>query len=235
MKDNIWDKIAKSFNIVSSRSVCHNEKYNIISNIIIKKNIKNLLDLGCGGGLLEKRLNQIGYKGEVTAIDGSSNMIEIAKSHKLNPKKNNFINMFIDDSFKIKKNYDGVVIINLLYLIENKNLLIKKISNKMNKNSTLIIVDPKPEGDIIGMIRENFSGKGFLEIIIYIIKEIKTIYHAIKFLLIQKKLDNKNLYKEIDYLELKELKKIILKNSFIIEEAKEIQARQNWFIIARRV
>ena len=57
--------------------------YNIISKQQPLKNIQ-LLDIGCGGGLLSEPMCRLGAK--VTAIDASQNNINVAKYHA---KKNN--------------------------------------------------------------------------------------------------------------------------------------------------
>lgn len=232
----MWDGVAKSFDVVSSRSIAHKKKYTDISKIIIKKNVRKLLDLGCGSGLLEKSLFEMGFNGQVVGVDVSEKMIGIAK--KNNAKYSNkitYIKLGIDSDYSIDGSYDCVVAINLLYLVKDKEKLIEKISHSINKEGLLIIVDPKPKGDLSAMVKDNLKGKSTLELICFVLKELKTIYHAFKFMRVQNKLDKKNQEKTINYSRLSDLKRIIIKNSFIIEEVGNIQAGQNWFILARRV
>ena len=73
-------------------------KENIISSFQLKKNTNkpleeiNILDIGCGGGLLSEPMTRLGAK--VTGIDASDKNIKIAKLHA---KKNN-LNIFFDFS-----------------------------------------------------------------------------------------------------------------------------------------
>ena len=59
-------------------------KENIISSFKLKNNNKplekiNILDIGCGGGLLSEPMTRLGAK--VTGIDASDKNIQIAKLH----------------------------------------------------------------------------------------------------------------------------------------------------------
>lgn len=236
MLNNYWDNISKSFNTVSSRAASHNKKYSKIAKAIIKNNCASVLDLGCGSGLLEKELFRLEYDGSVTAIDSSSEMLKIAEdNNKDNLKKIYFMNKEVSDQLEFNDSFDCVVMINLLYLVNNKRNLISKIRKILNKGGLFILVDPKPVGNISEMIKENFKGKNPIQGIIYFFSELKTVYHAIRFLIVQNKLDKKSLSNEIKYLDIEELEEIISSNSFIIEKSGNIQANQNWLIISRRV
>ena len=62
----------------------HYIKYNIINNFKIKNKIKplkdiDILDIGCGGGLLSEPISRLGAK--VTGIDASEKNINVAKLH----------------------------------------------------------------------------------------------------------------------------------------------------------
>jgi len=84
-------------------------KDNIIQNFKIKsKNASlkslNILDIGCGGGLLSEPMCRLG--GNVTAIDASKKNIDVAKFHS---KKNKLKIEYLcasPEKLKIKKKYD---------------------------------------------------------------------------------------------------------------------------------
>ena len=67
-------------------------KENIISSFQLKKNTNkplekiNILDIGCGGGLLSEPMTRLGAK--VTGIDASDKNIKIAKLHAKKNKLN---------------------------------------------------------------------------------------------------------------------------------------------------
>ena len=61
----------------------------------------NILDIGCGGGLLTEPMHRLG--GKITGMDASNKNIQIAKIHA---KKNNFKIDYIcssPENFKSKK------------------------------------------------------------------------------------------------------------------------------------
>jgi 2-polyprenyl-6-hydroxyphenyl methylase/3-demethylubiquinone-9 3-methyltransferase len=78
-------------------------KENIISSFKLKNNNKplkkiNILDIGCGGGLLSEPMTRLGAK--VTGIDASNKNIQIAKLHAKKSKLN--INYLCSSPEKIK-------------------------------------------------------------------------------------------------------------------------------------
>ena len=95
MADEWWDPEGKfkplhKFNPTRIKYI----KENIIDNFKLKKNIKplagiNILDIGCGGGLLSEPMSKMGAN--VTGIDASKKNIKIAKLHsKKNKLKINY-------------------------------------------------------------------------------------------------------------------------------------------------
>ena len=82
--------------------------FNINSKSRPLKNIQ-LLDIGCGGGLLSEPMCRLGAK--VTAIDASQKNIDVAKFHS---KKNNLmINYLCSSPEKINLNKKFDVILNM--------------------------------------------------------------------------------------------------------------------------
>lgn len=106
----------------------------------LKKNKLNkikFLDIGCGGGLVSEGLSKLGA--EVTGIDFVKENIEVAKLHA---KKNKLrINYFVKDFEKeiIISKYDVIIIFEVLEHLNDWESFIKKISNNLKKNGTLII------------------------------------------------------------------------------------------------
>ena len=85
-------------------------KENIINNFKLKNKLRplsgiNILDIGCGGGLLSEPMSRMGAN--VTGIDASDKNIKIAKLHS---KKNKLI----DDNFGeikiLSSNFKGDII-----------------------------------------------------------------------------------------------------------------------------
>ena len=106
---------------------------------ISQKNVKNLdiLDLGCGGGLVSESLSKLG--GKVTGIDFIKNNIEVAKLHSA--KKNLKINYLFKDIEKIdlKKKYDIIIMFEILEHLKDWENFLSKIKHNLKKNGTIII------------------------------------------------------------------------------------------------
>ena len=104
-----------------------------------KKNLSNtqVLDIGCGGGIVSEGLSKIGAT--VTGIDFVKENINVAKMHA--KKKNLKINYFVKDfeKEKITYKYDVIIILEVLEHLNNWEKFIKKIKLSLKKNGTLII------------------------------------------------------------------------------------------------
>ena len=117
-------------------------KENIIHNFKLKnKNTPlagiNILDIGCGGGLLSEPMCRLGAR--VTGIDASNKNIEIAKLHS---KKNKLkINYFCTTPEKIKKKKKFDVILNMEIVehVEDVNFFLKSCSKLLKKNGLMFV------------------------------------------------------------------------------------------------
>ena len=87
-------------------------KENLIEHFSLKKNnkpLKNLeiLDIGCGGGLLSEPMSRLGAN--VTGIDASKSNINIAKHHLKKSKLNiNYLNCS-PENLKTSKKFDVIL------------------------------------------------------------------------------------------------------------------------------
>ena len=118
-------------------------KENIIEHFNLKQrnhsHLKGLdiLDIGCGGGLLSEPMSRLGAK--VTAIDASKINIEVAKFHA---KKNNLkINyLFLPpEKLNLKKKFDIVLNMEIVEHVDDLNFFIKKSSNLLKKNGLMFV------------------------------------------------------------------------------------------------
>ena len=90
-----------------------------------------ILDIGCGGGLLSEPMQRLGAK--VTGIDASKKNIAIAKIHA---KKNNLKIKYINSSpekLKIKKKFDVILNMEIIEHVDDIDLFIKKSSELLKK------------------------------------------------------------------------------------------------------
>ena len=97
----------------------------------------NILDIGCGGGLLSEPLSRLGAN--VTAIDASKKNISVAKFHA---KKNNLkINYLCSspEKLNLNKKFDVVLNMEIVEHVDDLSFFIKKSSNLLKKNGLMFI------------------------------------------------------------------------------------------------
>ena len=117
-------------------------KENIISSFKLKVKNKpldkiNILDIGCGGGLLSEPMTRLGAN--VTGIDASIKNINIAKLHA---KKNNLkINYLCSspEKLKIKKKFDVILNMEIVEHVEDINFFINSCSKLLKKNGLMFV------------------------------------------------------------------------------------------------
>ena len=97
----------------------------------------NILDIGCGGGLLSEPMSRLG--GNVTGIDASEKNIISAKIHA---KQNNLnISYFCNspENFKSNKKFDLVLNMEIVEHVDDVNFFIKKSSELLKKNGLMFV------------------------------------------------------------------------------------------------
>ena len=117
-------------------------KENIINNFKLKAKKRpldkiNILDIGCGGGLLSEPMTRLGAN--VTGIDASNKNITIAKLHA---KKNNLkINYLCSspEKLKIKKKFDVILNMEIVEHVEDINFFINSCSKLLKKNGLMFV------------------------------------------------------------------------------------------------
>ena len=115
---------------------------NIISNFKLNDTSKplkkiNVLDIGCGGGLLSEPMHRLGAN--VTGIDASINNIKIAKLHS---KKNKLNIKYIHASpekLKIKKKFDVILNMEIVEHVEDINFFLESCSKLLKKNGLMFV------------------------------------------------------------------------------------------------
>ena len=115
-------------------NIIKNFKLNSSSRLL--KNI-NVLDIGCGGGLLSEPISRLGAN--VTGIDASKQNIKIAKVHA---KKNNLKIKYLctsPEKLKTKKKFDVVLNMEIVEHVDDLDLFINKSSGLLKKNGLMFI------------------------------------------------------------------------------------------------
>ena len=143
MADEWWDPSGKfkplhKFNPIRIQYI----KENIIGNFKLKNKKKpldkiNILDIGCGGGLLSEPMTRLGAN--VTGIDASSKNINIAKHHaKKNKLKINYI-CSSPEKLKIKKKFDVILNMEIVEHVDDINFFINSSSKLLKKNGLMFV------------------------------------------------------------------------------------------------
>ena len=117
----ITDKIKKKFKL-------QNQRGNYLKGL-------NILDIGCGGGLISEPMARLGAN--VTGIDASEKNIIVAKLHsKKNGLQINYINTSPENLMDIQK-FDIVLNLEIVEHVNNVNLYIKSCYKLLKKNGLM--------------------------------------------------------------------------------------------------
>jgi 2-polyprenyl-6-hydroxyphenyl methylase/3-demethylubiquinone-9 3-methyltransferase len=117
-------------------------KENIINSFKLKSKKKpldkiNILDIGCGGGLLSEPMTRLGAN--VTGIDASSKNINIAKLHaKKNKLKINYL-CSSPEKLKIQKKFDVILNMEIVEHVEDIDFFINSCSKLLKKNGLMFV------------------------------------------------------------------------------------------------
>ena len=97
----------------------------------------NILDIGCGGGLLCEPLKRLGAT--ITGIDASKNNIEVAKFHARELNLNiNYINCS-PENFKFKNKFDVILNMEVVEHVADVSLFLKNCSQLIKKNGIMFV------------------------------------------------------------------------------------------------
>ena len=117
-------------------------KENIINKFKLKNKKKplekiNILDIGCGGGLLSEPMTRLGAN--VTGIDASVKNIKIAKLHaKNNRLKINYL-CSSPENLKINKKFDVILNMEIIEHVDDINFFMKSCSKHLKKDGLMFI------------------------------------------------------------------------------------------------
>ena len=141
--DEWWDPHGKfkplhKFNPIRIKYI----KESIIEQFKIKNKAKplseiNILDIGCGGGLLSEPMFRLGAN--FTGIDASIKNIKIAKLHaKKNGLKINYI-CSSPEKLKITKKFDVILNMEIVEHVEDISFFLKSCSKLLKKNGLMFV------------------------------------------------------------------------------------------------
>ena len=143
MADEWWDPEGKfkplhKFNPVRIKYI----KESIVKNFKLKNKSKtlsgiNILDIGCGGGLLSEPMSRMGAN--VTGIDASAKNIKIARLHsKKNKLKINYL-CSSPEKLKIEKKFDVILNMEIVEHVEDIDFFLQSCSKLLKKNGLMFV------------------------------------------------------------------------------------------------
>ena len=143
MAEEWWDPNGKfkplhKFNPIRIRYI----KDNIIDHFNLNSKNKplnkiNILDIGCGGGLLSEPMSRLGA--DVLGIDASEKNIKIAKMHAV---KNNLkieYKTTSPEKLKTNKKFDVILNMEIVEHVEDVNFFIKSCAKLLKKNGIMFV------------------------------------------------------------------------------------------------
>ena len=143
MAEEWWDPNGKfkplhKFNPIRIRYI----KDNIIDHFNLNNKNKplnkiNILDIGCGGGLLSEPMSRLGA--DVVGIDASEKNIKIAKMHAV---KNNLkieYKTTSPEKLKTNKKFDVILNMEIIEHVEDVNFFIKSCAKLLKKNGIMFV------------------------------------------------------------------------------------------------
>jgi len=117
-------------------------KENIIKDLNIKSSDKplkkiNLLDIGCGGGLLSEPMCRLGAN--VVGIDASAKNIKIAKFHAKKNKLKIDYRVASPERLKTKIKFDVILNMEIVEHVENIDFFIKESAKLLKKDGIMFV------------------------------------------------------------------------------------------------
>ena len=134
---NQWWNISGNYKILHKINPLRLEF--ILNNFDKSISKKNVLDIGCGGGLISESLAK--KEAKVTGIDENICSIKQAKEHaKISSLKIKYINQSLDSFFnKNKKKFDLILCLEVLEHVDNVKKTLDKINKLLNQGAILIL------------------------------------------------------------------------------------------------
>lgn len=221
--DSLWKEYAPAYSKVFPMISFYAETVDLMVDAV--KGCHNILDLGCGPGIIAERLAEKGHK--VIAIDKDFTMVEFARK-RLFVHKNVKVEQQDAHSLKFENCvFDAVVCNNVLYSVEDPIRVLKESYKALKFGGILTLSGPKPNPNfelLFKALLSDLESKALLE---DFSSEIKTIIECNNLI---EKGGLKNTYT------IEQLKKILINDIRFskILESKDCYLLQSYFIIAKK-
>lgn len=140
----------------SEASEYEQHKLNRLIEIICQQNYKNVLDVGCGIGILAEKISPCCQR--IIGIDFSPKAISLARNRCGKLENVSFLERDIR-TFDFQDDYDLIIFSEVLYYLEDK--FIERIINRLKKNlsdsARIIIVDRAEDSYSVAKFKREFQ------------------------------------------------------------------------------
>ena len=216
---NQWWNISGNYKILHKINPLRLEF--ILNNFDKSISKKNVLDIGCGGGLISESLAK--KKAKVTGIDENICSIKQAKEHaKISSLKIKYINQSLDSFFnKNKKKFDLILCLEVLEHVNDVEKTLDKITKLLNPGAILIL----------STINRNLKSLIFAKIFgEYILNWIPIGTHQFKKFRKPEEISELLILKKIKIKKIKGLEFNPILNKWLLSENTDI----NYFIVGKK-
>ena len=143
-KEKYWSRFADDFEELNNYVVGKSDMTIILNELSEQKDLKNILELGCGNGTYSKILAK--ETDNLLATDFSEEMVNAANGRlksiaNIKVEKANCFNQPYPDN-----NFDTVFMANLLHIIPEPEKAVAKSKRVLKKSGRIIVIDFTPEG-----------------------------------------------------------------------------------------
>ena len=97
----------------------------------------NILDIGCGGGLIAEPMSRLGAN--ITGIDASEKNIKIAKAHLKKSKLKINYKCASPENFNQKEKFDIILNLEIIEHVEDVELFLEKSSKLLKKDGLMFV------------------------------------------------------------------------------------------------
>lgn len=228
-----WSLISQDYHLISVNSSAHIEKNSKIAELILASGAGQVLDAGCGSGVLEGSLNELNFQGEILGIDSSTEMLRIAKESSTNPKTS-FLQVQLEEPLPMETGfYDLVVSVNVLFCLRNKPLHLRELYRVTRPGGSLILVSPKPVANNSKFLKEQLKGKSLSSRVVEAVRMIRYLPSIVRLLAFEKKIVN-DFSTNSGFPTSRELSELLARAGYKTERLGDIQAGLNYLFICNK-
>lgn len=239
--DAAWSRMAHAYHATSVASRAHRDKIDQVAREVLATDATEVIDLGCGSGVVEQRLLQLGFAGRVRAFDGSEKMLELAR-HGLaqganSERRTTFTLADLNQPIPCAdSSFDCAVAINVMCWLTNQPTFLNECARVLRSGGTLVLVNPKANADGLWVfVKEHFRGETITQALHDVGANVRVLPSLVRLVWHQRRFDRLHAKGAVTYHDRRTLEAMLVDAGFSVQRAGEIQARQNWLLVAKKL